>query len=144
MSSRSSVGRRASTAVTVSPRSVASLRDSDPQELQREGTGTATAVPASVTLVRLQVLLAAVRAVEGRGAFAHLSPSLLKIFVGRPADPLGEALALGALGVESAHHPLDVVGQTGRGGLQAAHLLAEGRADLAAQVDLEALHLVAV
>src|SRR3954468_20585394 len=60
-----------------------------------------------------------------------------------PVDPLGEGLALGPLIVEFGDDALDIVGEFGGGGLEAADLLAEGLAELAAQVDLEALDLLA-
>src|SRR6478735_10886424 len=76
--------------------------------------------------------------------FSLMSRSSQGRFVG-PGDPLGEPLALLALGVERLHDALDEVGQLVAGDLVAAYLPAEPgiQAQAATQVHLEALDLLA-
>ena len=82
-------------------------------------------------LVRKQVLVAAVGAVERHGAGAHVRERLLAASGSRRRGrPRGEGLAVLAVGEEVVNHDGDVVVQAGAGDLVGAQLLAEavGRA----------------
>src|SRR4051794_3206689 len=63
-----------------------STERADPHKTQPERPRTGAAVPAAVALVRLQVLVAAVRAVERDGSFSHELASGVSIAAQRGAE----------------------------------------------------------
>ena len=76
------------------------------RELDREDPGAGAALPGAVRrLVRAQVLLAAVRAVQRRRRVASL---ICRSLLVGPDHPVGERLAVGAAGQVAAGQPLHV------------------------------------